>query len=104
MTPMTDPTDPTDPTSQAPQAPQAAARLAGTLRGLTNHTPSAEQVERIENLRLHAKRFAEAIYTNTSYSRDQSLAVTALEDATMRAVRSIVLEEPATPQDLTPQD
>lgn len=98
MTPMTNPTEPTS------QAPQAAARLAGTLRGLTNHTPSAEQVERIENLRLHAKRFAEAIYTNTSYSRDQSLAVTALEDATMRAVRSVVLEEPATPQDLTPQD
>ncbi len=98
MTPMTDPTEPTS------QAPQAAALLAGTLRGLTNHTPSAEQVERIENLRLHAKRFAEAIYTNTSYSRDQSLAVTALEDATMRAVRSIALEEPATPQDLTPQD
>mgnify|MGYP001306826341 FL=1 len=104
MTPMTEPTDPTDPTSQAPQAPQAAARLAGTLRGLTNHTPSAEQVERIENLRLHAKRFAEAIYANTTHSRDQLLAVTALEVATMRAVRSIVLEEPATPQDLTPQD
>ncbi len=72
-------------------------RITEFHRGLTNHTPTPEQVARIELLRQVAKTLGTAIIENTKPSRDQSIALTALEDCTMRAVRAIVLEPPLEP-------
>lgn len=69
-------------------------RLADLLRSLTNITPSAEQVERIESIRECAKTFGAEIIDRCKNSRERSLALTHLEDASMWAVKSIVLETP----------
>lgn len=60
-------------------------------RSLTNITPDADQIVRIEKLRDSAKMFAEVIFTDATDSRERSLALTHLEDAVMWAVKSIVL-------------
>ena len=61
-------------------------------KSLTNHTPTDEQVARIENIRDRAKLLASDIIHTTPQSREQSLALTHLEDSVMWAVKSIVLE------------
>lgn len=61
-------------------------------RSLTNITPSAEQVQRIEALRQSAKDFASDLITLTLPSREQSLAITHLEETVMWAVKGIILE------------
>ena len=48
--------------------------------------------QRIEALRVAAKALGEAIETLTRPSREQSLAVTNLEQSLMWAIKSVVLE------------
>jgi len=61
-------------------------------RSLTNQTPDREQVERIEAIRDAGKALGRVIAAYCGDSRERSLAVTHLEETTMWAVKSIVLE------------
>ena len=72
--------------------PAAQHRLDELHRGLTNQPPGPEQIERMEQLRKVAKTFGTTIIENTPPGRDQSIALTALEDCVMRAIRAIALE------------
>lgn len=67
-------------------------RLKRLNRSLTNHTPTPEQVNRIELLRDVAQAFGVAVIENTPESREQSLAITNLEESLMWAIKAIVLE------------
>ncbi|HEY7043362.1 MAG TPA: hypothetical protein VH419_06815 [Nocardioidaceae bacterium] len=69
-----------------------AERLAALLRSLTNITPTAGQVDRIELLRDKAKMFGQAVIESCPDSRERSLALTHLEAAVMWAVKSIMVE------------
>lgn len=61
-------------------------------RSLTNQTPNAEQIERIEALRETGKVLGSAIVNSTLPSRERSLALTHLEETVMWAVKAIILE------------
>jgi hypothetical protein len=63
------------------------------LRSLTNQTPTKGQVDRIEDVRDAAKKCGREILAATPTSREQSLALTHLEETVMWAVKAIVLEE-----------
>jgi len=67
------------------------ARLAALDRSLTNQTPSADGIERIEHVRDWAKKLGFVIVDNCQDNRERSLALTHLEDCVMWAVKSIVL-------------
>jgi len=56
---------------------------------LTNHRPTDAAIDDIEVLRAAAISFGELILLSTPPSREQSLALTSLEQATMWAVASI---------------
>jgi hypothetical protein len=60
-------------------------------RSLTNITPNEEQIERIESLRRTAREMAASIVANVPVSREQSLAVTKLEETLMWAVKGILV-------------
>lgn len=57
------------------------------------HTPSFEQIERLRQIRSLGKEFAELIVENTPESREQSLAITKVEEAIMHANAAIVRRE-----------
>jgi len=59
---------------------------------LTN-TPNAEQISRISEVRGAALALGAVILAHTPTTREQSLAITHLEETVMWAVMSIVLEE-----------
>lgn len=67
-------------------------RLAALDRSMTNITPTPDQIDRIEALRVIAKTYGAAIISTCLDSRERSLALTHLEDSIMWAVKSIVLE------------
>lgn len=69
------------------------AQLERIERSLTNVAPTADGIKRIEYVREAGKRLAGAIVYNSPASREQSLALTHLENAIMWCVKSIVLEE-----------
>ncbi len=76
------------------QPSEAQQKQIDQLRwNLTNHTPTAEGIRKIEAIRSTAKAFGEAIIMLTPPSREQSIALTKLEEADMWAVKAIVLEE-----------
>ena len=75
---------------QQPADDELYQRLANSM---TNHTPSAEQVERIEAIRDAGKVLAWDIANSCPLSRERSIAATHLEDCIMWAVKSIVLEQ-----------
>lgn len=62
------------------------------MRSLTNITPGAAQIRRIELLRDAAKQLAAEVVDLCPMGREQSLAITHLEETVMWAVKSIVLE------------
>lgn len=62
-------------------------------RAFTYHPPKGDQAERYTAIRENAKAFAFAIAELTPYSREQSLAFTALEEAVMWANASIARNE-----------
>lgn len=64
-------------------------------RSMTNHTPSAVAIDKIEELRSRAKHLAAEVIMSVEPSRERSLALTHLEDSVMWAVKAIVLEEVA---------
>lgn len=70
-----------------------AQRIAEVDASLTNQTPDAEQIGRIEDLRDDAKALSRRILRNTRPGREQSLAITKLEEALMWAVKAVVLED-----------
>lgn len=57
------------------------------------HPVKEDQGERYERIRAGARNFAMLIVHLTPPSREQSLALTALEDVVMRANQSIALNE-----------
>lgn len=59
----------------------------------THHPPKGDQAERYESIRAYAKFFAGVINELCPDSREKSLAVTALEEATMWANASIARNE-----------
>ena len=59
----------------------------------TYHSPKDDQPERYEALRKRAKGFATLIVKSTPESREQSLAITHLEQAVMWANASIARNE-----------
>lgn len=62
-------------------------------RAFSYHRPQPGQPERYELLRAFAKRLAEEIVTLTPSSREQSLALTNLEQAVMWANAAIARNE-----------
>lgn len=63
-------------------------------RSLTNQTPSAAQVERIEALRVIAFDFGAEVIERCPSSANRSHALRQLEDCVMWAVKSILLDDP----------
>ena len=59
----------------------------------TYHSPKEGQPERYATLRNYARSYAQAIVQLTPVSREQSLALTALEEAVMWANASIARNE-----------
>lgn len=72
---------------------QREATLARIENNFTYHAPKADQQARYQQLREKAKAFAVAIAELTPYSREQSLALTQLEEAVMWANASIARNE-----------
>ena len=62
-------------------------------RSLTNHPPPQQAMVAIEALRADAKTFGERLIRSCPDSRERSLALTALEESVMWAVKSLVLPE-----------
>ncbi len=59
----------------------------------TYHRPFGTQPARYEQMRAKAKEFAEFIIANTQPSREQSLALTSLEESVFWANASIARNE-----------
>ena len=57
------------------------------------HEPKGDQQERYELLRYTASKYADLILTHTPASREQSLAITKLEEAMMWANSAIARNE-----------
>lgn len=57
------------------------------------HAPKEDQAERYEAIRAAGLEFALVVVSNTLGSREQSLAITAIEEAVMRANQAIALNE-----------
>ncbi len=56
---------------------------------LTNHSPSADQVERIERVRVDAKALSHRIISSCPAGPDRTLALRSIEQGTMMAVAAI---------------
>jgi len=74
------------------EADQRNALLARIERSLTNVTPTMEGIRKIERIRDLGKLLGGAIVADCPLSREQSLALTHVEEAVMWAVKSIVLD------------
>ncbi len=59
----------------------------------TYHPPTGDQPQRFEALRASAKQFAQLVLDSTPASREQSLALTAVEEAVMWANAAIARRE-----------
>ena len=72
---------------------QDVALYQRTIFNMTNQPPDDDQVARIENVRMAAKRLVGIIYLNSpGRSRERSLAITNLEQCLMHAVAAIARE------------
>lgn len=60
----------------------------------TYHPPNAEQIDRYQSIRENALTFAWRIKNLTPASREQSLAITKLEEAVFWANAAIARNEP----------
>ncbi len=63
------------------------------VKRFTYHPPKGDQVERYQAIRDTALEFARVITYNTSYSREQSLALTHLEEVVMWSNAAIARNE-----------
>jgi len=68
-------------------------RIEQIQKGMTNIKPNEEQINRIEIIRTLYKSLVRALLENSKQSREQSLAITKLEESLMFATKNIVLEE-----------
>lgn len=59
----------------------------------TYHAPKADQPARYNQIREAAKQFAQLVSDTTPMSREQSLAITAIQQATMWANAAIAINE-----------
>jgi hypothetical protein len=64
-------------------------------RRFTYHPPAGDQIERYDALRVQAKNLAMIVLEFTPPTREQSLALTKLEEAIMWANAAIARHEPA---------
>lgn len=71
-------------------SPQQQERIDKTFK---YHSPKDDQPERYERIRAKAKELAIVICEDTPPSREQSLALTALEEVSMRANQAIAINE-----------
>lgn len=62
-------------------------------RAFTYHPPKGNQAERYENLREKAKSFASLINDLCPESREKSIAITKIQEASMWANASIAINE-----------
>ena len=60
---------------------------------MENHTPNDEQIQIIENLRNAYKEVRTILKEQTLDGREQSIALTRLEDSLMWAVKGVILNE-----------
>lgn len=60
----------------------------------TYHAPTADQRGRYENIRAHARALGEVIQATTPESREQSVALTNLQQTVMWANAAIAINEP----------
>lgn len=67
----------------------------------THHAPTGNQAERYEHIRAAAFEFAEYLIEVTPSSREQSLAVTKLEEVVFWANAAIARNEVGVPGDVT---
>ena len=63
-----------------------------TKNSFDNHAPDNYQVARIEEIREMFKQCNDIVLSNAPQGRYRSLAITALEESCMWAVKAIVLE------------
>jgi hypothetical protein len=63
------------------------------INRFTYHPPKGDQVERYQKIRDKGLEFALLINDLTPASREQSLAITHLEDAVMSANKAIAVNE-----------
>ena len=62
-------------------------------RSTTNHTPTVETIEEIEEYRDVLQKVAEILILSVPHSRARSIALTHLEDAIMWGVKSYILRD-----------
>jgi hypothetical protein len=62
-------------------------------RRFTSHPPFGDQAYRYKRINDACRDLAELIIDTTPYSREQSLALTALDDVRMRANQAIACNE-----------
>lgn len=67
----------------------------------TYHAPHGTQTARYQNIRDHAKMLAHLICQTTPQSREQSLALTKLEEVSMWANAAIARNEKPSEEDAT---
>lgn len=68
--------------------------LEGLITSLTNQAPIDPEVVKVfEAIREQAYEFAEAIFNFVPEGRNRSMAITHLEDAVMRAIKGVALNQ-----------
>lgn len=79
--------------SQRTQYTPANALVQRVNNDFTYHSPNGEQVERMAGIRQECKNLAAKILQDTPASREQSLALTSLEEVSMWANAAIARNE-----------
>lgn len=82
-----------EPDETTPKYPLSNQQEEELTKRFTYHPPKDDQPNRYESLRAEAKYFAREIMENTPASREQSLALTHLEEAIFWANASIARNE-----------
>jgi hypothetical protein len=70
-------------------------RIENIEKSMTNIKPDGEQIKRIESVREAYKKVIPVLLNKTKQSREQSIAITKLEESLMWATKSIALESKA---------
>lgn len=81
------------PETKKPKYPLSLAKEEELKQRYQYHAPKGDQAQRYVLIRETAKLLARTILENTPQSRDQSVALTKLEDCVMRANAAIAINE-----------
>lgn len=76
-----------------PKTELTLAQSQDLNKRFTHHPPKGDQIERYQELRDKAREFAALIVASTPQSREQSLALTKIEEASMFANAAIARNE-----------